>query len=90
MEENKQSMETYNIGFSCVEGGVVLECETQFDVEYNRVITDLMELFANFCVESGFTNVKVSYVERVTNDIPGWKRLTKEEAEARVREGSWV
>ena len=53
----------YNIGFVNSEGN---EDETQFDIHgthsMRKTISELTELFADFCKENDFSTRKVSYV----------------------------
>lgn len=62
-------MRTLNIGFSVFEDSPkrITEDETQFDVEdtgdFAGMITELVDLFNDFCDENGFRSVRINYIE---------------------------
>lgn len=62
-------MRIFNIGFKVLNGGAEEPVcgETQFDIEdtgnFSEMMTELMELFNDFCAENDFNSAKVSYIE---------------------------
>lgn len=64
-------MRIFNIGFNVMNGGAEDSVcdETQFDIEdtgdFSEMMTELMELFNDFCAENGFNSTKITYIEEV-------------------------
>lgn len=65
-------MRVFNIGFNILNGGSEEPIcdETQFDIEdtgdFSGMMTELIELFNDFCAENGFNSTKISYIEEVS------------------------
>lgn len=67
IEETQNAL--YNIGFVNSDGE---DDETQFTVNAESekaAVEELIQLFRDFCVESGFNDSDVLYVEYVSQDI---------------------
>lgn len=68
-------MRIFNIGFKVLNGGAEEPVcdETQFDIEdtgnFSEMMTELMELFNDFCAENDFNSAKVSYIEEVSPTV---------------------
>ena len=64
-------MSVFNIGFNILNcGSEEPICdETQFDIEdtgdFSGMMTELIELFNDFCAQNGFNSTKISYIELV-------------------------
>ena len=67
-------MRIFNIGFKVLNGGAEEPVcdETQFDIEdtgdFAEMMTELMELFNDFCAENNFGCAQISYIEEVEDE----------------------
>lgn len=75
-------MRIFNIGFKVLNGGAEEPVcdETQFDIEdtgnFSEMMTELMELFNDFCAENNFNSTKISYIEEEVPPTVLTERIT--------------
>lgn len=64
-------MRTFDVGFVVFPGGGAnnpMNDETEFDVEdgcTDNMMTELVQLFNDFCAENDFYNTKITYISEV-------------------------